>query len=69
MGNNYLDIIRDKQFVYFCQGCLEGKIEEQMSKRDTRYCLDYQPVIEEEYALVLSMAVEVGWVRGWDLLI
>ena len=52
MSNKYFDIQRDKQFPCFCQGCVVGKTEEQMSKRDARYCAEYQPFIEEEYALL-----------------
>ena len=48
----YFNIKKDTTFSYFCQGCLVGKTEEQMSKRDIRYCLDCQPFIEQEYALL-----------------
>ena len=39
MDDTYFDMIRDKQFAYFCQACLLGKTEEQISKRDIRYCV------------------------------
>lgn len=47
--SRYFDIKRDKTFPYFCQACVVGKIESQMSKTDTRYCLECQPLIEEDY--------------------
>ena len=47
----YFDIERDKTFPCFCQACLVGKKESQMSKRDTRYCLHCQPIIEQECRL------------------
>ena len=52
MREKYFDIERGKQFPCFCQGCLVGKTKKQMSKRDTRYCLECQPSIESEYALI-----------------
>ena len=36
----YFDIKRDMGFPYFCEACLIGKTEAQMSKTDTRYCLE-----------------------------
>lgn len=41
----------DKQFPCFCEACLRDKTEEQMSQKDIRYCVDCQPIIEEEYRL------------------
>ncbi len=52
MNNTYFDVTRDKQFAYFCRGCLEGKTKEQISKRDTRYCVTCQPLVEREYAQI-----------------
>ena len=47
----YFDIKRDMGFPYFCEGCLIGKTEEEMSKRDIRYCVECQPFIEAEYKI------------------
>ena len=44
------DIERDKTFPCFCQACVVGKTEKQMSKKDIRYCVDCQPIVEEGYA-------------------
>lgn len=49
MGDTYFDVTRDKQFAYFCQTCLVGKTEEEISKRDIRYCVTCQPFVESEY--------------------
>lgn len=46
------NIKKDKQYPEFCQACLIGKAEAEMSKRDTRYCLECQPIIEYEYSLL-----------------
>ena len=46
------NIKKDKQYPEFCQACLIGKAEAEMNKRDTRYCLECQPVIEYEYSLL-----------------
>jgi len=43
------DIKRDNQFACFCQACLVGKTEQEISRRDTRYCLTCQPFLETEY--------------------
>ncbi len=51
MREKYFDIERDKQFPCFCQACLTGKPENNRSTRDTRYCLECQPFIEEEYKI------------------
>ncbi len=52
MRGKYFDIERDKQFPCFCQGCLVGKTETEMSQENTRYCLECQPSIEKEYSLL-----------------
>lgn len=51
MNRSYFNIETDKQFPCFCEACAIGKTEEQMSQKDIRYCLDCQPIIEEEYHL------------------
>lgn len=47
----YFDITRDMDYPFFCEACLVGKKESQMSEKDTRFCVDCQPVVEYEYAL------------------
>lgn len=49
--SRYFDIGRDKTFPCFCEVCLLGKTEEQMSKRDTRYCEECQVSIESDHKL------------------
>jgi len=49
MNDGYFDTRRDKTFPCFCQACLVGKLESQMSQRDSRYCVDCQPIVEEGY--------------------
>lgn len=55
MNNGYFDIKRDIEVInkggFFCQACLVSKTGDEMSKRDTRYCLKCQPFIEEDYQL------------------
>ncbi len=55
MREKYFDIERDKQFSCWCQACLVGKSESQMSQRDTRYCLECQPFIKAEYAMIAQL--------------
>lgn len=50
MTEKYFDIERDNQFPSFCQACLIAKTKTQMSKGDTRYCKDCQPIVEEGHA-------------------
>lgn len=47
----YFDIERDNQYPCFCQACLVGKTEAEMSERDIRYCIECQQVIEQEYLI------------------
>ena len=47
----YFDIEGDKTLPFFCQACVVGKTEAQMSKRDTRYCSECQVSIEADYKL------------------
>jgi len=49
MGNKYFDVERDSQFPFFCEACLTGKKKTQMSKRDIRYCVECQPIVEGGY--------------------
>jgi hypothetical protein len=49
MEGTYFDFTRDKKFSYFCQGCLVGKTEEYISKKDVRYCITCQPLVEKGY--------------------
>ena len=49
MKAGYFDIKRDMDFPHFCEGCLVGKTEEEMS--DTKYCVGCQPIIEGERKL------------------
>jgi len=51
MPTDFFNITRDKTFPSFCGACLVGKREEEMSERDTRYCLGCQVCIEEDYKL------------------
>ena len=50
-NNGYFDIERDNTFPCFCEACLVGKMEVQMSERDIRYCLECQSLIEGEYKI------------------
>jgi len=43
-------IQRDKQYPCFCDACLVGKTEDEMSEKDARYCVDCQLIVEEGYA-------------------
>lgn len=61
MTEKYFDIETDKQFPCFCQACLVGKSEEQMSKRDVRYCLDCQPFIEREYSRLRQRYIPITY--------
>ena len=49
ISKKYFDIKRDMQYSCFCQACLTGKSEGQMSRKDTRYCAECQSCIEDEY--------------------
>jgi hypothetical protein len=61
MNNTYFTIARDKQFAYFCRGCLEGKTKEQISRRDIRYCLDCQALVEREYGQLRQRYIPVPY--------
>ena len=50
MGSRYFEIGRDKHFAYFCQACLVGKVEAEMSKNE-KLCIECQSYITEEYTL------------------
>lgn len=54
------DIKRDKQFPYFCEACLVGKREDEMSGEDIRYCVGCQQVIEESYSLSADTGSHLG---------
>lgn len=56
----YFDIKRDKQFPYFCEACLVGKREDEMSGEDIRYCVGCQQVIKESYALGAETGSHLG---------
>lgn len=49
--SHYFDIERDKTYPCFCEACLSGKTEVEMSERDTRYCKECQVSIESDYKL------------------
>lgn len=61
MTEKYFNIETDKKFPCFCQACLVGKSEEQMSKRDVRYCLDCQPFIEREYSRLRQRYIPIAY--------
>ncbi len=45
------DIKKDLLYPRFCQACLTGKTEQEMSEKDARCCIGCQQVVEAEYAL------------------
>jgi len=49
MSGKYFNIGRDKELPCFCEGCLVGKTEEQMSPKDIRYCVECQQFIEQDF--------------------
>ncbi|HEY88050.1 MAG TPA: hypothetical protein G4O06_08560 [Dehalococcoidia bacterium] len=61
MGDTYFTMARDKQFAYFCRGCLEGKTKEQISRRDTRYCVTCQPLVEREYTQLRQRYIPIPY--------
>lgn len=46
------DITKDNKYPCFCQACLVGKRQDEMSQKDIRYCLECQRLVEYEYSLL-----------------
>lgn len=48
MVQAYFDIHRDIQFPCFCQACVVGKTESEMSQDDPRYCLACETLMKQD---------------------
>lgn len=54
MPKGYFDIMRDRPYPCFCQACLIGKTEGEMSKADKRYCLGCYDCLAREAEMISS---------------